>query len=96
MANKKEELSFEESLKNIMIFLPLNISEQQYEFFKRKKDEFKEYNINILSQEENKKFNLYDTTTHPEGIYEHLLNILEQKLTIPTNNKIKKRIKEEI
>ena len=81
-----------ETLKNIMIFLPLEISEKQYQFFKSKKEEFKEYNINILSQEQSGKFSLYDKTTHPKGIYECLLNILEQKLNIPNNNKIKKRI----
>ena len=83
----------EESLKNIMIFLPLNISEQQYEFFKNKKEDFKDYNINILSLEENKKFKMYDKTTHTEGLYEQLLNILDQKLIV--QNKTKQRIKEE-
>lgn len=85
----------EETLKNVMIFLPLQISEKQYEFFKSKKEEFNEYNVNVLSQEEIEKFNLYDKTTHPEYIYEHLLSILEEKLILSSKSKTKKLIKEE-
>lgn len=54
-----------EELKNIIMFIPKNISLNQYEYLTNKEQvkDYKDYNIYILSSEENKKV-FYDKSSY--------------------------------
>lgn len=83
-----------DNIKNLIIFLPYQISPKQLEYFEERKEWFKNYNLMFYSYKEDNIIEIYDETTiQKELIMDELLKELNVRLKDKT--KTKKLIKEE-
>lgn len=75
-------------LKTLIIFLPNKISPKQLEYFVRRKEGLKDYNIMFYSYGEDYKIQIHDKTTVQEPIIDNLMEELNNRL-IDKKKKIK-------
>lgn len=79
------------TLTNMIIFLPNEISDNQYNWFSKREEGLKRYNISILNYTNSQEWELLDHTTTKDPIIESLKKLLEEKHV--SKGKIKQRTK---
>lgn len=77
---------------NIIVYLPNKISLKQLEYFEKRKEQLKNYNISFCVNNEHNEMNIIDETTTNSPIIDELLNELNNRLIIDkSKNKILKK-----
>lgn len=74
---------------NLIIYLPNKISQKQLEYFEKRKEQLKNYNISYCVHNEHNEINIIDNATTNTPIIDELLNELNNRLII---NKTKTKI----
>ena len=85
-----------ETLKNLVIFLPNKISNNQLNWFQKREEGLKNYTLSVFSYTEEQKWELIDNTTTSEPIISVLNQLLTQRCFSVKNKKeinIKKLMK---
>ena len=85
-----DEFYNEENIKNLVILLPKEISPNQMEYFKTRKEYLQNYNLMILVKVENEKFKFIDQTTTSNPLIDELMEILSNRLIKVNKKKILK------
>jgi hypothetical protein len=70
-----------ENMKNLIIYLPNRISPKQLEYFEKRKEGLKDYNLMFYSHTEDNKIKMYDNTTTSVPIIDELMKELKLKLS---------------
>ena len=79
----------EENYRNLVIYLPQEISPKQYEWFNKRKKGLENYNLMIADNTHDNNWNSIDETITDKPIITELFRLLDEKLIKSTKTRVK-------
>lgn len=77
-----------DKIKNLLVYLPIKITNKQLEYFYSKQEDLKKYNLMLLTKEETDNFKVIDQTTTEKPIIDILMEELNNRLITKAKRKV--------